>query len=70
MTHDELRKALADVADQQRVADAFIPELVRLVVGRLCASRERFSWSDKELLKRLKRELQDFDSRTGRWRSV
>jgi hypothetical protein len=62
MTYDEMRAALRDARDKLNVADNVADELAWMLEGRLnkCSSTN--------VLSKLKRELRDFNSHTGRWK--
>ena len=60
----EMQSALADAREDISRADTFVSQMVEIIAGRL-----RKGGASAHYLKQLKRELQDFDSRTGSWRS-
>lgn len=60
--HELLRHAISEAEELNRAADSQCTNLCRLLVGRL---RQIQSQS---LLSRLKRELEDYNMRTGTWR--
>ena len=60
MNDQELDKALIDIAEKQRVADRAADTCARLLVGRL---RHVSSYR----LKKLKKELAQFNAHTGNW---
>jgi hypothetical protein len=61
MTYDEMSAALKEAERTMNVADTVATWIARLLVGRLRKV------SSESTLVALKRELRDFDSRTGRW---
>lgn len=64
MTEEELANALRQVRSSQDAVDANLGTMIRMVAGRLRHARQCSS-----ALKTLKRELQDFDSRTYSWKN-
>lgn len=63
-------QAVIDEADRtQRIVDQHVNVLIRLISGRLRAAGNPGYWSrERTALASLKRELRDFDTRTGRWK--
>ena len=60
---DNMREALATARDVQNAADENATAMARMLVGRL----QRIN--SAEVLRKLKKELRDFDMTTGKWRS-
>lgn len=63
MTSEEISQTLREARRSQNAVDEHVGEMVRLIAGRLRHARQCSS-----SLKRLKRELQDFDMRTYQWK--
>jgi hypothetical protein len=61
---DEMRGAVAEAKQTLAAADSVAGEMASLLVGRLRCATVR-SWD----LKRLKKELRDFNIHTGTWKS-
>ncbi len=58
---DEMRRSIAEAETTLRVADAAAKNMAQIIKGRL---RHANSWD----LKVLKRELRDFNIKTGKWK--
>lgn len=65
MKWSEMQAAVADAKSEIERTDQFVGEMVSIVAGRLRAAGNVNTY----YLKKLKRELQNFDSRSGCWRS-
>lgn len=59
---DEMRQAVREAETTMRAADEVADDLARVLRGRLRKCRQYN-------LQALKRELQDFNIKTGRWKS-
>jgi len=58
-----------DEADRaNRLADQQATQLVKLVLGRL-RSVGQYSYAGSNLLRKLKKELSQFNANTGQWKS-
>lgn len=69
MTSEEISATLDAARHDIKVVDSHVLCMVGLIRNRLRpATRNHMSWSDRAALADLKRELRDFDSRTGRWK--
>lgn len=67
MTFADMERALNDAKSQQAVVDANVHSMARLIANRLRASGS-LDWKTRNALRDIKRELRDFDSRTGSWK--
>lgn len=63
MTYTDMETALAEAERTLNICDSVATKLARLLVGRLRKV------SSGHVLKQLKAELSNFDSRTCRWKS-
>lgn len=68
---DETRAAVAQAKFQIKAVDAVAFDMAELLQGRLrlVNSNNNHSYSGSTVLATLKRELQDFDARTGQWKA-
>lgn len=68
---DEVREAVENAEATINAVDANAYEMARLLRGRLrsVTKHNPHSWGGVGIIKALKRELQDFDATTGRWKS-
>lgn len=62
MNFNEARSAVHDAKNTIDTADLIVRELASIMIGRLRAANV---WCSD--LKKLKRELQDFNASTGKW---
>lgn len=63
MAFDQLNEAVEDARTTIARSDAVVRQIAGLLRGRL-----RVAHIDRHTLAALKRELQDFNSKTGRWK--
>lgn len=63
---DEFRQAVNDAEYTLRAADSVADDMAQLLEGRL---RQVHSWRGIQSLKRIKRELRNFNITTGQWKS-
>lgn len=63
MKWSEMQEAVADAKSEIKRTDRFVKEMVEIIVGRL-----RKCDVSGYYLRKLKRELQSFDSRSCSWR--
>lgn len=63
MNWDEMESAVRDAAWTMKQVDRRVSDMARMISHRLRAAEV-----DRQHLRALKRELQDFDARTGRWK--
>lgn len=61
----DVKKAVKEAERDIAAADSQVGEMLSLIVGRL---KKVKGWNATEDLKALKKELKDFDSRTGEWK--
>lgn len=65
----DLNQTIAEAQKLQRDADSLLPQLVRMIIGRLHLINPRgFKSSSHELLMRLKHELDHYDGKEARWK--
>ncbi len=64
MTFSELTQAVEEAEHTTRLFDQQTTKLAELLIGRLRTIR---SWSDRDTLVRLKRELHGFNARYRTW---
>ena len=65
---DEMREAVREAEQQLRAADSYAHNMAKHLVGRLrMVNRDNNFWSN-EILADLKRELADYNIRTGEWK--
>lgn len=69
MTYEERRQILADAAASEKIVDNGVMDFVKLIVGRLkrAYTNDATYWNAQSL-KKLKKELRDFDMTTNRWK--
>ncbi len=60
----EMRNQIRKAEKTLENADACVGAMLPLIAGRL---REANFWNSRDYLRKIKAELKDFDSRTGRW---
>lgn len=65
MTWDEMQASVRSAEFTMKLVDRHVADMAGLIAGRLRSARNCVSASD---LRTLKRELQDFDARTGEWK--
>lgn len=58
---DEMREAITDAEETLRAANSVAARMANLLIGRLRNA-------STSTLRKLKRELRDFDSTTGAWK--
>lgn len=63
MLWDEMNEAVRNAKTTLRIADTFVGQMANMIAGRLRSGRVRSS-----TLETLKRELRDYDMRTGTWK--
>jgi len=63
MQFSEMRSAVCEAEQTVRLADAMAANMTRLIVGRLR------NVHDSDLLSALKKELSNYNVRTGKWKS-
>lgn len=66
MTFDEVEAAVKSAKTSIAVVDANVGAMVRLSAGHLRGVQ--LTWPTVDALRALKRELRDFDIRTGCWK--
>lgn len=64
MNYDEMHQAIAQAEQTLRLADSQTEQLIHFTVGRL---RKAKSWRAVCNLKKLKKELSQFNATTGKW---
>lgn len=62
---DETRRAVAEAKSTLEATDQAAKDMADLLSGRLRMVSKKFG--GRETLRKLKRELQGFNSRTGKW---
>lgn len=62
--YDEMRELIVSAQRKINVVDHFVGDFLRLCVGRI-----RHSNADSKTLKRIKKELEAFDARSGTWKA-
>jgi hypothetical protein len=67
MTFDDMERALQAAKSQQQIVDANVHGMAKLIANRLRVAGS-MDWKTVDAMRALKRELRDFDSRTGRWK--
>lgn len=66
MNFDDVEGAVRAAKLSLAVADRHVGQMVRLSANRLRSVE--LDWETVEALRAIKRELRDFDIRTGRWK--
>lgn len=66
MTYEEIEAARKAAQQTIDMVSASVAPMIRMSVGHLRAAGLR--WDTVDALRSLKRELRDFDIRTGRWK--
>ena len=64
----EMQKAIDEASNVQKRADACAGKMAQLLVGRLRSVSRGDNYWNKQALAKLKRELQDYNIRTGQWK--
>jgi len=67
MYFSEMKKALDEAEITLKSADSIAGDMAKLLVGRLRKTGN--SYQSHLALKNLKRELKDYNIRTGKWKS-
>lgn len=65
---DEVRAAIAQAEQQLTAADNAALSMAQLLVGRLKHVQRPGYYGGTTALRRLKKELRDFDATTGEWK--
>ena len=68
MEWHEIHSAIQEAEHTQRAADQNAGEMARMLVGRLRAVNSHNLYSNCQILRKLKKELKDFNSHTGEWK--
>lgn len=66
MNYREAQEAISDASNTLRRADEMANDIIKLLPGRLRKINKYYS---VEAMKDLKRELKDFNAKTGEWKS-
>jgi hypothetical protein len=65
---DEVRTAVSNAESQLQAADSAALSMAQLLVGRLRHVQSSGHWAGTSALRKLKKELRDFDMTTGEWK--
>ena len=64
----EIKSIVNQAESIQRAVDRNASDMAQLLVGRLRQVNKSGLWRDHLILKKMKRELKDFNSHTGEWK--
>jgi hypothetical protein len=65
MTFTDILAAVREAKAELARADSLAGSMAEVLIGRLRCLK---TYEDRQVLKKLKAELQSFDARTGKWR--
>lgn len=65
---DQVRRAVSDAKEQLAAADDVAYLMAVLLVGRLRKIQMPGNYGATDTLRKLKKELRDFDMTTGKWK--
>ena len=68
MSYDEMQKAVDEAKRTIRCADAMVPQMLRLVKGRL--RLVELNYNNADVLAALKKELSGFNAVTKTWKEA